>query len=1131
MLKLMIGRAGTGKTTEILRRIAARADSNKKQILIVPELASHEYERMLAQATKNTGARYAEVLTFRRIANRVFAEAGGLADTVLTPAGRLLVLYEAVRRSSDALTVYDGAIRRPDILHDLLQVLDEMKCGQILPEQLLRASAEADGHLSDKLRDLGTIGTVYETLTEEDLPDPRDQMTKIAERLPDSTLFDGAEVYLDRFDNFNRQELNILAVLLRKHIPLTIALTGDPSRPDLFPETTKIEVRLSALAKQCGEPLQREVLEQMRMPRPPALAILEQDGLETAADHREVTDTSVRLHAAADLFSECEFAAAYIRRLLRETDARRRDIVVTARNFDQYAPILDLVFERYDVPIFLSEKSDILQKPVLALVGAALHTVTGGWRYEDVFAYLKTGFAGLTAEECDELENYVLFRRIRGTAWRKPFTAHPDSFSGKIDDAAQQKLDHLNELREKAVEPLEQLQEGLEQAKQTTQYVQILYHFLETIGAPEAIAARAQLHEQAGRLQTAEEYRQLWEILMEAMEQFAWVHGNVPMETDTFVTLLGLVLTEYDVGTIPVSLDRVTCGSIDRVCKTGIPHLIVLGVNDGVLPSAGENGGILTDHERDVLLGLEVELETSDDRLAREQTAMYRVFASASESLLLSWRTVGTEEEMRPSFLIGTVRHLLNHVPETSERGLEQQYRLEAEHPRFDLACRGAARDSAPAAQAAFRAEKVPIRPIEQSVRGPLRNTEVIHALYGKKLRVTASRVDAFYRCQYAYFLRYGLKAKERRRAAFDAPETGTFLHFILEHTLKGMQEQYGDVIPENEAIHSLAKRWTAIYIQSQLGGLEQHSARFRHLFRRLVDMLNDVLDNLLEEMRCSDFTPVDFELDFSYDGDLKPVVLRSPDGTVEMRGKVDRVDGYVKDGTLYIRVLDYKSGQKKFELSDLWYGLNVQLLVYLFAIEKQGLEHYRSLLADTIDRIVPAGALYVPAHDAIVSAKRDTDEAELDALRKKQLRRSGLLLDERAVLDAMEHDMTKEGCYLPIGFLVKTGEPNKASLSSLASLEQMGKLSAHIRKVLQEMGKTLLKGSMEAKPVRRGPMEDACIWCPYRAICRFDPTLGDKPHNIAKIKPEEFWNSIDEEWKGENRHGRSLDGRTADRD
>ena len=382
-MKLMIGRAGTGKTTEILRRIAARETSGKRQILIVPELASHEYERLLAQATNNRGARFAEVLTFRRIANRVFSEAGGLAEVQLTPAGRLLVLYEAVRASADALDVYSGAIRRPDVLRDLLQIIDEMKTNGITPEQMLQASADAEGHLAEKLRDLGQIGAVYETLTQEDLPDPRDQMTKIAQRLPDCTIFDGAELYLDRFDQFNKQELEILAALLRRHVPMTIALTGDLHQPELFPETMHAVSRLKRLAGAHGEPLDIERMEQMVMPRPHDLKIAEAYGLSAGTQQFDSDQTSIHLHAAGNLFSECEFAAAYIRKLLRETDARRRDIVVTARNFDVYAPVLELVFERYQIPIFLSGKHDILQKPVLALVGSALHTVTNGWRYED----------------------------------------------------------------------------------------------------------------------------------------------------------------------------------------------------------------------------------------------------------------------------------------------------------------------------------------------------------------------------------------------------------------------------------------------------------------------------------------------------------------------------------------------------------------------------------------------------------------------------------------------------------------------------------------------------------------------------------------------------------------------------
>lgn len=1115
-----MGRAGSGKTTAILRRIASRESSGKRQILIVPELASHEYERMLAQSTGNTGSRFAEVLTFRRIANRVFSEAGGLADTVLTPAGRLLVLYEAARRASDALTVYGGATRKPDILRDLLRVLDEMKCSCVSAEDMLRAAEEAEGHLSDKLRDLGEIAMVYDTMTEEQLPDPRDQLTRVAERLPDSTLFEHTEVYLDRFDSFNKQELEILAYLLRQKIPVTVALTGDPKQPELFPEAHAAMARLRAFAGRCGDSFELTIQEDSGMPRPSDLAVLERYALEAPARQFESDGESVQLHAAGDLFSECEFAAAYIRQLLRETDARRRDIVVTARNFEQYAPILELVFDRYDIPVFLSEKHDILQKPVLALVGAALRTVTGGWRYEDMFAYLKTGFAGLTADECDELENYVLFWRIRGTAWQQPFTGNPDGFGGVMDDKAQQVLVHLNELRERAVQPLITLKDGLNQAETATQYVQALYTFLEQLGAADSIAARAQLHEDAGRLQTAEEYRQLWEILIQAMEQFAWVQGEGQMETDTFVSLFTLVLAEYDVGTIPVALDRVTCGSIDRVCHTGIPHLIVLGVNDGVLPDAGESGGILSDSDRETLLGLSVELETGEDRMVREQAAVYRVFASASKTLLLSWCTVGGDGDMRPSYLIGTVRHLLHGVPETNESGLEQRYRLEAERPRFDLACRGAARDVSPAAQAALAASPVPIIPQEKSVRGPLTQSDTIHALYGNRLRVTASRVDAFYRCEYAYFLRYGLRAKERRRAAFDAPETGTFLHYVLEHTLHDLHEQGGTGAPARDDVHAMAKKWTQVYVETALGGLEQHSARFRHLFRRLVRMLDEILDNLLYEMERSDFEPIDFELDFSRGGDLPPIAIDSPDGRLELNGKVDRVDGYIKDGTLYVRVMDYKSGQKKFELSDLWYGLNVQLLLYLFAIQKHGTERYRAKLAQQIDEIVPAGALYIPTRSALVNAPRGTDEETIEQLRRKQLRRSGLLLDDPEVIEAMEHGITKDGEFLPIGYL-KKGGMSAASQNSLASMEQLGKLSKHIRHILRSMGHELMEGKMDARPVRRGPTEDACTWCPYRAVCRFDAKLGDKPHNIAKIKPEDFWQEIDRELEGEDGHGR----------
>lgn len=1114
-MEVWTGRAGSGKTTQMLQNIARQVQrGGRRQILIVPELASHENERALARATNNRAADRAEVLTFRRIANRVFAEAGGLADQSLSAAGRLMVLYESVRRTQGVLRVYAGAGHRPEVLRDLLSLIDELKCASVEPEQLFAAAEQADGTLQGKLSDLAQIAAVYQEITEQELPDPRDELTRVLERLPQSTLFDDADVYLDGFDSFNRQELAVLTWLLGHGTGVTVLLTCDIHQPEQFPEGMTALARLRAAANRAGKTAAVRDFGACRMKKPHDLQLLEQAGVQAGAGTEDSDGYSVLLHSAGDLYGECEYAAAVVRRIMRETGARRRDFVVTARDFAAYAPAVEQIFAQYDLPVFLSEKHDILQKPVMALVTGALQTLTGGWRYEDIFSCLKTGFANVTPDECDRLENYVIFRHIRGSQWKKPWTGNPRRFSGVMTDEEQELLDELNELRERVVRPLDRLENAFSEGSAAADYVQALAAFLEQIGAPEHIAQRAQRQEELGRLQTAEEYRQLWDILTEALEQIAWVQGDAEMELPVFASMLRMVLSEYDVGTIPVAMDRVTCGSIERVCRTGIPYLIVLGVNDGVLPSAAGGGGVLTDRERDTLLGMEIELESSEDRMARESNAMYRVFASARNKLLLSWRTVGADGEMRPSYVIGAVQRLLRGVPLTRESDLGGAYRLEAARPRLELACSGYGGDAAAAAQAALRAVGESALPWTgtANTRGPLTDRETVRGLYGDKIRLTASRMDAFSRCRFAYFVQYGLQAEPRRRADFDAPESGTFLHYVLEHVLRDLTGPDGlwRGAPRQEVRES-AQRWTKTYVDTYLGGMDGHSARFRYLFRRLTKTLERILDNLLDEMACSAFRPLDFELSFGEHGDLPPIVMEDEYGQLELVGKVDRVDGYIKDNRLYVRVLDYKSGTKKFDLSDLWYGLNMQLMIYLFAIRDHAAERYRGKLAQQFDGIEAAGALYVPAKESVVSAARGTDEAQLQAMREKLLRRSGLLLDDPEVLEAMEHGLGGDGRFLPVG-LKKDGTWKASSKHSLASYEQLGRLYKHIQKTLRAMGHELLAGSIEAQPIVKGKKETACTWCAYAAVCQYDETLGDCGRPAYHRAADEIWDAMEQE-------------------
>lgn len=1124
-MRIIIGRAGSGKTALLLREIAACAAKNEgRQYLIVPELFSHAYERRLAAATHNQGARTAEVLSFTRLAGRIFAQTGGLAEVTLDAAGRLLTLHEAARRVQTALTCYTGLTDRPELLREMLGVIDELKTCVQPPEALFHTAqemrAEGDDLLAQKLTDLGALYAAYDWLCDEGVPDPRGLLDRVADALPACTVLDGASVYIDAFGSFTPQELAIIDRFLQKGLDLTVAVTADRRDPDVFVSGCKTVALLRRMAARRSR--QAEVLDLgPASPRPHDLAVLERAGLAPAVPPEPSDGASVRLVRAATPFAECAHAAAFIRRTVRETGARWRDFAVAARDGESYAAALEMAMARYDVPVFLSEKTDLLQKPPIALVTGALEAAANGLRYEDVFGCLKTGLCRMTPEETDQLENYVLTWHIRGGSWKKDWTRHPDGFGLPVDAEAQARLDALNALRARAIAPFLALQEGLRTAADAGGCARALYAFLEAQGTADRMSERAAAHEEAGRLQLADEYRQLWEILVGALEQTAWVCADAPMTPARFASLFRLVLSEYDVGTIPVSLDRVTCGSIDRVCSDPVKYLIVLGVNDGVLPAAPGPSSVLTETDRLALDAHGMSLSAfGAERMLMEQETIYKALACPTEQLVLSFHTAGADGgACRPSYLIGAFQNRLTGLAvEDADPDVDA---LEAPRPAAELACAALGDDRSPAARAALGtlADHALVRRAGgwTPQRGPLGSTETVSGLYGRDLNLTASRVDKFYSCRFAFFLQYGLKAKPRKRADFSAPETGTFLHYVLETVLRALAKEPGGAAgADPKTAKRLLRQAVNDYVEHELGGLAEQTARFRVLFRRLVRSAETILDNVLAELRDSAFQPIDFELDFSRGGDLPPVLCTDGEVRVALSGKVDRVDGYIQNGRLYLRIMDYKSGKKSFSLSDVWNGLNMQLIIYLYALQQEGLERYRRLLARELDEIRPAGVLYVPARDTLPDASRAEDDAALRALRERALRRSGLLSDDLDILEAMEQGLSGEGKYIPVR--IKAAKPTKknpeptpelAAASSVASLERFGKLARYTQKKLLEMGHALRAGSVEADPCVHGGIVQ-CEWCEFRAACRFDESAGDRVRRLKTLKDNEVWDQIE---------------------
>ena len=1121
-MRILIGRGGSGKTARILSEIgAAAAQERGKQILIVPELFSHAFERRMAEMTGNIAARTAEVLSFSRLALRVFAETGGLADRSLTAAGRLLTLYEAIRRVDAGLTVYAGIADRPAMAREVLDVLDEFQTCAVRPEELFETAEKTgeDRALAAKLLDLGQIYTAYARLCDESLPDPRSVLDRLADDLPHSTILKNTKVYIDAFASFTAQEVRVIDCMLAMGVNLTCCVTCDPDQPEVFVSGCKTVRMLQRMAKQHGGTA--EIIKcTSEHVRPHDLAVLEQDGLIPGGAAEESDGVSVQIVHAANPFEECTHAAALIRRMMRQTGARWRDFAVVSRSMDSYTALLQMAMDHYDVPVYMSEKTDLLRKPPLALVTGALTAVANGMRAEDVLGCFKTGLCALTPDETDRLENYAFTWQIRGGAWEREWTEHPGGYGAQWDDVSREELAALNDLRIRAITPFGELREQLKAAETAGDCARALYDFLEKQSVPVHIEARAEAHETAGRLQLADEYRQLWEIVVSALEEVVWVCGETPMRAGRFAELLPLVLKEYSVGTIPVALDRVTCGEISRVCFQPVKYLIVLGCNDGAFPKAPAPTAVLTENDRTALDALGLPLQAfGAERMLMEQETIYKAIACPTAQLvLLLHRTGGDGHESRPSYLIGQFRSRLSGVVEyTADSALDC---LEAEAPAVELACTAKLCGGA-AARAAFREyggdERVERALAQHHARGPLTERDTIDGLFGQRIQLTASRADKYRSCPFAYYMDYGLRAKPRRQARFSAPETGTFIHYVLEMVLREVNEHPEGLNMPDDAVLRAMRRYIRTYVEEELGGLENKTARFRYLFGRLCKDMEQIIRSVLDELRASDFRPIDHELDFSLRGDLPPVQVREGDTEVTLSGKVDRVDGYIRDGKLHIRVMDYKSGKKAFSLSDIWYGLNMQLLIYLFALQDKGLERYKLRLTEELDEIVPAGVLYVPARDVLPDTERAATDETLDAMRESALRRSGLLTEDMDVLEAMEHGLRGKGRFIPVS--VKYPKPTKKNpdsagelqlkQSSVADLARFGKLARHTRKRLLEIGQELRSGTVEAHPSEHGGRR-YCEWCEFRSACRFDETMGDKTQIFKKLKDEEVWERLE---------------------
>ncbi len=1101
MLTIWIGRAGSGKSARVLETMG-RERENRPQLLLVPEHTSHEAELDLCRACGPTASRNAEVLTFQSLANRVLGETGGLAEVTLDNGGKLLTMRRCLQELHSNLKVFGRPSQRAAFLHQLTTLADEFYAYQIAPETLYRHVADMEGAMGDKLRDVALIFAAYDARLRNGETDVRSRVQKLHDSLPQSHYLDGKDLYLDGFSFFNKQEESVLTLALRRCHSVTVTLLGDRSG-QLFQNAAAQKERLVRMAREAGVECRLAYLSRQE---DSPLGHLERHCFGSDAVWEEETD-AVALYQAATAYTEVEYVSARIRQLAAQ-GYRYRDIAVASRSMDSYGPLLESVFRRDGIPAYISRRSDILEKPVMTLLLSAVDAVTGGFEYEDMFRYLKTGMTGVTAAECDLLENYVIRWDIRGNMWLRdvPWTLNPDGYGLDMTEERAARLEEINRIREKVRGPLSALADGLKRRPAARDKARTLYEFAAAAGVPDALREKADELLSAGQVQLAEEYAQLWQIFCDVLDQFVEILGDTELNGEEFARLLRLVLTQYSVGTIPATLDQVKVSEITRNDRHRVRVLFLLGANDHLLPKIEKDGGVLDSDDRQALAQRDIPLsDATFDALDNELQNIYACLAQPTEQLHISWPVTDvTGAELRPSFVVERVRLLFPRLKVQREDGA---YRMTLPATALCAAGENEALRRYFEEQPRYAAALAAMARARRMERGRL-SPEAVQSLYGRSIAMSASRIDRVKSCHFGYFMEYGLRARERKKAGFEAPEVGTFLHYLLENVNREVKEQGGYGQVDDEALRHMVKRYVERYAATQIQEYQNKSARFRYLFSRLRETAYTIILNIAREMRQSDFQPVEFELSFGgRDGHLPAITVREGGASLSVSGKVDRVDGWLHDGKLYLRVVDYKTGKKSFDLTDIRYGLGIQMLLYLFTLEREGQAYFGY-------PIVPCGVLYQPARSVILRQDRNISDEKLKAALESELRRTGLVLGEPEVLRAMEHSALETPCYLPIS-VKKDGTLS----GDIATAAQLGHLGRYVDRLLHQIAGEIAHGNIDADPYARGLQDSACTYCAFASACYFDESR-DKRRQLHKTDSGEFWAMLEKENGEEARHG-----------
>lgn len=1116
-LRFYFGPSGSGKSHRIYEEIMQRAaqEPGRNFLIIVPDQFTMQTQKDLVMHSDRGGILNIDVLSFGRLSHRILEEVGTKEMPVLDDTGKSLVLQKIAADLKEQLPAMGSLLHKQGYIHEVKSAISEFMQYGISTQDMdkLIASAEKRGALAMKLRDLKTLYRGFQDYIRDHFITTEETLDVLRRSLVKSKILPDSVVVFDGFTGFtpiqNRLIQELMRVCEETIVTVTIGEEEDPYQMDgeqkLFHLSKKTVADLVKLAAETEVTRGEDVFVKggpNRFTEAPALCYLEQNLFRYQYEPYTEKQCEIRMFEALSPREEVHQTALYIRKLIREEGLTYRDIAVVIGDLEGYASYVETEFGQLEIPCFLDRTRGIVLNPMIEYIKSALQLYIRDFSYDTVFHFLRSGMADISREEIDELENYVIRTGARGyRTYSRLFTRKTEEMqqgSGQEDtERAEETMERLNRIRQQFADTVEILH--MAPRAKAGEYVDHLYDFLEQNQVQQKLLNYQQQFEQESDLAKAREYAQIYRLVMDLLDQIYELLGEEEISLQEFADILEAGFGEITVGTIPQNVDRIVVGDMERTRLKQVKVLFFLGVNDGNIPKNASKGGIISDMDREFLIESGTEMAPSPrQQMYIQRLYLYLNMTKPSERLYLSYAKVNSDGKgIRPSYLIDTVRKLFPQLaveyPQNRSRleqieGRQEGARYLAEELReyADGTLREEERQDFYLMYCAYEADPegrdrltaAAFRRYKESGLSRI----VARALYGRQLENSVSRLETYAACACRHFLQYGLSLQEREEFGFEVSDMGNVYHAVLENFAGKLAESgrtWWD-FDENfatQAIKEAVEGYAATYGETVL----HSSARNEYAITRMSRILTRTVLTLQQHLKQGSFQPDDYELSFRFAEDLDSIhVDLSEEEKMHLQGRIDRIDVSEDAEHVYVKVIDYKSGNKKFDLAALYYGLQLQLVVYMnAAMELESRKHPDK-------EIVPAALLYYHIDDPTIETPVELTQEQINEEILTKLRMNGVVNSDPAVVERLDRFLQDKSKVIPVE---KKKDGSFSARSGILSREELHVVSAYVDTKIRQIGREILDGKIAANPYEKGN-EEACTYCAYKKVCGFDGSI-----------------------------------------